>query len=108
MDLGIPWFTHIGDGIEVDFDKILIRGDSTGESPNLEEGGRRVDKCVLCGHLEMQSGLSQGTMVKAMIAAYPPIDLKIPFLTQPYEKIMADFSVFPAGTIPRHIASLNE
>jgi hypothetical protein len=31
--------THIGDGIEVDFNKILIEGDNAGESPNLEEGG---------------------------------------------------------------------
>jgi hypothetical protein len=42
-----------------------------------------------------------------MIAAYPPIDLKIPFFTQPYEKILAGFPMFPADTIPKHIASLN-
>jgi acetyl esterase/lipase len=43
-----------------------------------------------------------------MIAAYLPNDLKIPFFTQPYEKIMGGFLVFPADTIPRRIASLNE
>lgn len=40
MDLGIPDLqTHIGDGIEVDFNKILIGRDRAGESPNLEKGG---------------------------------------------------------------------
>ncbi|RDW57180.1 hypothetical protein BP6252_13828 [Coleophoma cylindrospora] len=80
--------SFLDSGIEADLDKILIEGDSAG------------------GYLAVQSALDLGTKAKAMMAVYPPIDLKIPFFTTAYERNMVGFPMYPADTIEKHMASV--
>lgn len=54
----------------------------------------------------MQSALSQGTKVKAVMSSYAPIDLKIPFFTTAYDRDMEGFPMYPAEMVYKHIASL--
>jgi hypothetical protein len=42
-----------------------------------------------------------------MIAVYPPIDLKIPFFTEPYEKIIGTQDMLPADVLDKHVAALD-
>lgn len=43
-----------------------------------------------------------------MIAAYPPIDLKIPFFTTAYERSMVGFPMMPPDIISKHKATLSK
>ncbi|RDW76108.1 hypothetical protein BP5796_06929 [Coleophoma crateriformis] len=71
--------------IKPDFDKILIEGDSA-----------------------VQSAISQAGKAKAMIAAYPPIDLKIPFFTSAYERSMVGFPMMPSDIVSKHKVTLTK
>lgn len=61
---------------------------------------------LLGGYLAVQSALTQGTKISAMVAVYPPIDLKIPFFTETYEKVIGTQGMLPADTLSKHVASL--
>lgn len=54
----------------------------------------------------MQSALTQGAKISAMMAVYPPIHLKMPYFTEAYEKIMGTQEMLPPNTVEKHMASL--
>ncbi|RDW82780.1 hypothetical protein BP6252_03892 [Coleophoma cylindrospora] len=81
---------HLGSEIKPDFNKILIEGDSAG------------------GWCAVQSAISQAGKAKAMIAAYPPIDLKIPFFTSAYDRSMVGFPMMPSDIILKHKDTLTK
>ncbi|KAK9313397.1 Alpha/Beta hydrolase protein [Lipomyces starkeyi] len=81
----LPTFlSSSGSGINVDFEKVLVVGESAG------------------GYLALQSALSQ-PKISAAIAAYPMIDLKSDFYTKAFVKPIFGSPMLPTSIIDEHI-----
>ena len=78
-------------GTEVDLTKVLANGESAG------------------GYLAIQSGLSNpSSLVKAVIATYPMLNLKSPFFTEKYEKILLGQPTMPESVLADHVKSMEK
>lgn len=54
----------------------------------------------------IQSALSPRSKIKALMASYSPLDLKIPFFTVASEGNMCGFPMMPADFLSKHIPSM--
>jgi acetyl esterase/lipase len=73
---------HLPEGVEVDFDRVIVTGESAG------------------GWVAWQSAVHFSDVVKAAIIHYPVIDLRAPHYTQKYHK---DLFTPPAPQFPEHV-----
>jgi acetyl esterase/lipase len=82
--------SQLSPGVEADLSSIAVIGESAG------------------GYLSIQSALlhPELTGIKAIVAAYPVIDVTTPFWTETYEKVMMGFSQQPASVVSDHLAAI--
>ncbi|KAL4906339.1 hypothetical protein BDW74DRAFT_177353 [Aspergillus multicolor] len=76
--------------IHLAIDKIILAGESAG------------------GYLAMQLALSYPSQIRAVIAAYPTLDLNSPFYTESYPKPIIGVPNIPVATIEAHLAAVRE
>ncbi|KAL5520941.1 hypothetical protein ACEPAF_2944 [Sanghuangporus sanghuang] len=82
------------EGIQVDLGRVLVLGDSAG------------------GYLAVQTAIShfnpesKEKSIRAVIAAYPMVDLRSPFWTKDYPKQVLDFPQFPNSIIDDFLVSV--
>jgi len=72
-------------GVEADLERIVLSGESSG------------------GYLAIQTGFSHSANVRAVMAAYPIVDLKDPFYTTAYKKDMGA-PMMPPEVLTNHLS----
>ena len=74
---------------QIDLDHVLVEGDSTG------------------GWLAMQSAIMQPAgSIKAVIGLYPQLDMRDPFFTTKYEKLMFGMPMLPTEIVDAHVKAM--
>jgi acetyl esterase/lipase len=101
------YLASIGSGVEVDLDKILCYGESAGKNLPHTVGVQVHTHVYKGGYLSIQSALSQNPgLIKAIIAAYPMIDVDSPWYSQPFTKPIMGSPTLPSEIVDEHLAAM--
>lgn len=99
------------DNIKPDVDKTLLVGESAGKLPSwLPTSGVKglPYEWSQGGYLAMQLALSYPSHIRAVIGAYPILDLKSRFYTEAYSKPIIGVPNVSSDIIEKHLAALRD